>query len=868
MKILKVHLVNIKRHKDSEFDFDGKTTMILGPNGCGKSTIVESIFYGLFRKLLLPNINDMISDTIQIVDKEKGTVKYTDKAYIEIFIENNGTQYKIKSGLAKTGCSLKLYDSETDTWIEKANKITDMYEYIKNEILHGMTSEYFINTVYTEQMGILNLVSQTETIRQKEFDKLIGIDRFQKIHDGLSVTYSKLNKMVRNDITELYNAKAKAEVDISETELELKSIESKKDSYKVEYEDLKAKSLDSASRLKTLKDSSAYIKSKYIEANDSAIKINSTKELLNAELNKSNELKNSIDIELIKNEAKSLNDKLTTDHANIVTKVSELNNFKLGLLKSKKDRLSDIKDKLALVNQIDFYKEALSETDEIIDKSQKTLNDKTKQLDEMTKTLPGLETESKQLKAKITKCEEKLLQLNTKLNMISLSYSNDNYDYEMVKAYLNGDIDSYTGFENQKTFKCIYCSSEIKKETLIEKLELDKLEYTKLNHAIEETDNELVQLNGELSSITVQIYDINVEVKSCENDIAYAKTTIDESIAKANDIKLKIDSINEKSNGVTLDAKALTSESITLSNEINTLEMSIIPDSFKGYISNSITISKDHNINDINLMISNYATEYDKMNVLNKRISDYELSFQSIERNIASYQTIIDSETKTLNEILKLFPNSGTLELLYSEVVELDEKLQKLEVENQTYESKFKSIDEIIKNLDRSMLPHINRISDLKKEIESIVKKISHNELITKRINMVNVGKAYFKQDGLAKHIRKYYIDKINENMNNYIHLFNFDFIPRLDETAGIENYHRYSGGQKIAIAILVKIIINFILKNPINILILDEPTPYMDAERIDAIKELIENIKNHLQCIIITHEMDFMQIDCNKIMF
>jgi exonuclease SbcC len=144
--------------------------------------------------------------------------------------------------------------------------------------------------------------------------------------------------------------------------------------------------------------------------------------------------------------------------------------------------------------------------------------------------------------------------------------------------------------------------------------------------------------------------------------------------------------------------------------------------------------------------------------------------------------------------------------------------------------------------------------------------KIKANSEAERKVAMLNTAKAYFKQDGLARTIRKFYIDRINEAMKSYVSLFNFSFLPKIDDTAGIENYNMYSGGQKIAIAILMKLTLNMMLNNPINMLILDEPTPYMDSERIEAIRELVDNIKDKMQVFVITHDVEFMEISCNTI--
>jgi len=43
--IISVELTNFKSHKSTKIDFDPKVTAIIGPNGSGKTNILESVYY-------------------------------------------------------------------------------------------------------------------------------------------------------------------------------------------------------------------------------------------------------------------------------------------------------------------------------------------------------------------------------------------------------------------------------------------------------------------------------------------------------------------------------------------------------------------------------------------------------------------------------------------------------------------------------------------------------------------------------------------------------------------------------------------------------------------------------------------------------
>ncbi|NJK60293.1 MAG: AAA family ATPase [Oscillatoriales cyanobacterium SM2_1_8] len=63
MQLLSLRLENFRQHKNSEFHFPKGLVGILGPNGTGKSTLLEAIAWGLYgseRGVLRSNTEGLI----------------------------------------------------------------------------------------------------------------------------------------------------------------------------------------------------------------------------------------------------------------------------------------------------------------------------------------------------------------------------------------------------------------------------------------------------------------------------------------------------------------------------------------------------------------------------------------------------------------------------------------------------------------------------------------------------------------------------------------------------------------------------------------------------------------------------------------
>ena len=863
MIIEKIRLFNIRQHKDITIDFKNMSTMILGANGSGKSTIVESIYYLLFREILAPNVSVFINDGIQTIDS-KGNVKYNEKSFIEGWFTHKGISYHLLTGLAKTNSLLEIYKNEE--WVKKSNKIKEIYEYLKNEVLDGMTSEYFINTVYTEQMGILNLVSSSETTRQKEFDKLIDITKFQTIYECLGVPYKALNKLVRNDIPELDSKLTDINLRLSGLKEEESETSRKEQDFNNRVNDLRKIIISVSTEFEDLQVKYNSIYNDYISLNQKNTSLNNTKILLESKKKELNDLTTSVDFESMKTDHEKLIQTIETTYNDIVLKANETLNFFKSEKKTLNDEIERLNYESNLIDNIQFINNGIKDASDQINRLNENLINAKETLKELNSTLDYNKKELSLLEKDISKLKDNIRELTLVNKTILNSYKNENFNFENINKFFNDEIDEYS-FENVGDMKCLYCSSIIHQTDMIKRMEDDKSKFLNNLNKISNLDSELLLKYESKELLEETINNLAQECSKEESVINYSSMTVKESTRKISELKIEKEKYLD-----TLKDESLTKAQILKMINIHKGNLDSI-DSLTGlnalyaFKDENITSIHEHNIQDIIADIEKLNDCKTKESQIKNGLLDYSVKEKYIQENITTHEASVNEISLEIENILKSY-NIKSVEELYNQSLEMHKSLERKTAEKVDLEKQYAIIDVEYKAMQDKLSNLRNNISYLEKDASKLKKTILKNEKINTLISRLNIAKSYFKQDGLAKHIRKFYIEKINKKMSEYVHLFNFDFLPKIDDTAGIENYHKYSGGQKIAIAILMKIILNFILNNPIKMMILDEPTPYMDAERVEAIKDLIISIKDHLQVITITHDEEFMNIDCNKIMF
>ena len=179
MKIEIVQLENIRSHVKSTVPFARGFNCLVGGVGCGKSSVLYSIDFGLF--------GDPIGRSYEYLLREGA-----DSGKVTIQFTQNGKTYKIARGLKKRGKGigqdadeLKLFEGETLISSLKSEAVAEQFKAVT-----GLNKELFREIVWVRQEHLKELLDAAPRERQKRLDEMFGLSDYEVAWSNL-VAYQR-----------------------------------------------------------------------------------------------------------------------------------------------------------------------------------------------------------------------------------------------------------------------------------------------------------------------------------------------------------------------------------------------------------------------------------------------------------------------------------------------------------------------------------------------------------------------------------------------------------------------------------------------------------------------------------------------------
>ena len=162
MRLTRLRLLNFRQHADSDIAFETGLTGIIGPNGVGKSTLLEAIAWALYG-----------GDTAR---GGKDSIRFSRAAAraqvrVELEFELGGHRYRVVRGL--TMAELYLDGGEQPI----ANSATAVGELLQRRL--GMSRAEFFNTYFTGQKELTVMASLTATERGQFLSRVLGYEKLR-----------------------------------------------------------------------------------------------------------------------------------------------------------------------------------------------------------------------------------------------------------------------------------------------------------------------------------------------------------------------------------------------------------------------------------------------------------------------------------------------------------------------------------------------------------------------------------------------------------------------------------------------------------------------------------------------------------------
>ncbi len=188
---------------------------------------------------------------------------------------------------------------------------------------------------------------------------------------------------------------------------------------------------------------------------------------------------------------------------------------------------------------------------------------------------------------------------------------------------------------------------------------------------------------------------------------------------------------------------------------------------------------------------------------------------------------------------------------------------QKFLDEDKTATLRVASIDGFIKNLETQK-------EQLEKQLAAYQEAERNIEPLRRWKSLLERARLVVHHEQLPCVVARSYLKSINTKLAYYMQLFEVPFVLRIQDDLSINCTFaggnvcpagRLSGGQKVMAGIAFHFAIHDIFANNLGMMILDEPTVFLDEDHVDCVFNLLERVKSYsrsagLQLIVITHEM------------
>lgn len=888
MILNKVKLHDFISHRNTELDLGYGINVVVGPNGAGKTSILDAISFALFndysnrgRKENL--INSRAKKCGAAVEFVEGGIKYAAEWSMERDKSAKGNLYRMQNGdrtlLAQGGSAV----------VAEIEKIL------------AMDKSMFLQSIYVQQGEIEELVMAKPAVRKELMSRLLGVEDLQKAWENFRYVIDEFEgsskrlegelaqkSTIEADKRKYIAASRDSEGSLQSKKKELQQVENRISGLQTLLDQLKEskRAFDKLDKEKSVIEKAVENDKEKLGREqgelDEAMKAEEKIKGLEAEVGKLGFLEEYVAALSQKREQESqrrrLKEKL--DNLDRLEKTLRENEVDHELC-LEKERL--LKEKAGTRKKLEGASDALERLLRRIRQIEKEEQKKNAELDkELAKWIEVL-GEEVTIENFETALENKKKELRSAADELGRKVDETR---KQVGALENKEKEldsSLSKLEQSKAevMKCPTCETELSVDRIAQLLDkfgseraATKTELQKLAADLEgiagsrkqaderfrkadQLDTEKIRgLNEEQKEKRGNIEEQKLEAKELENQ-ADALEELDNELANLESEKTRLqEAYHEYESAKRELAKLPSREQINVEMEPVLVALESISQQMKTALSN-LGYEPEEPEEELRLLRPK-KQEYDQNISMARRRSELELSVERIRQ-------ILREKEQKLGET-----NEAITKLAYDE-----EKHRQKEAEFDTEKGCKSDLKEEIGGLVAQKKAADNEAAECDKKLKALKEKEGEKQVVDSFIRLLNKIRTAYGKDGVQKMIRARARPLLERSTRDLFERFNLAYSDiKIDDdyniavlgSGGEQQIDQISGGERVALAIALRLAIAQVLSGRVETIIMDEPTTHLDEERR---KELVNILSSFFreggriipQMLIITHHPEIVDV-------
>jgi exonuclease SbcC len=888
MILNKIKLNDFVSHKKTELELGYGINVVVGPNGAGKTSILDAISFALFndysnrgkKENLINSTAKKCGATVEFVE---GGIKYSAEWSMEREKSAKGNLYRMQNG------SKTLLAQGGGAVLAEIEKVL------------AMDKSMFFQSIYVQQGEIEELVTAKPAIRKELISRLLGVADLEKAWHGIKEVidaYHEIQTVLKTELGQRSTIESdrqrhltistESTASIGSKRKELSKIEEKISGLQTSLNQLKEdkKAFDRLDKDKGILEKAVVSEKEKLKTEqtelDKAIAAKKLTESLEDEISKLPFLEQYSQCIMKRSEQESKQQALEE-------RLRNLDRLE-GVLKENEKDSALYREKKALQEGKNKERKKYEGSDKAVEKALKIIKDLEK--DEQKKNA-ALEKELK-------KCSE-ILEAQVTLETVETLLGKKKAELEAVGSELDEKIDkcqkSIGMFEHREkelddnlsklrpsetgAKKCPTCETDLTADQIARLGSKFSSERERIGGELETTRKELTAIIQRKDHVRGQLKTVEKiepeQIKQCASQLEETREELKKERLEAEELNKNVDAL-----------KRLDNELTELADQVSGLEEFYIKfESAKSELTKlqprekvmaemkPIAEALETISQSLKDSVSNLGYEPEEpskeLEALRQKKQEYDQSISIAKRESEYEKKVAITREELSNKELEL---AGTLESIAK--LNYDEKLHSRKQDSFDAEVNSRNgLEKEIAGMIEKKKTADYEIANCDEKLKGLEKKEREKRHVDNFIGLLNKIRTAYGKDGVQKMIRARARPLLERSTRDLFERFNLAYSDiKIDDDyniavigpSGEQQIEQISGGERVALAIALRLAIAQVLSGRVETIIMDEPTTHLDEERR---KELVNILSSFFreggriipQMLIITHHPEIVDV-------